>query len=199
VAKIVSVYTHKGGQGKTSIAVTYALFSQSHYFTNDYRGGAEALFKGCLGEDRLHIIREDTAEVRIYERSVFDFGGFSDARVREILERCDLTIVPLCYQSRLDLDAFYNSMRTVLRITPKVMAIVNNTSPRILKDGLVEEIGKAFDGQVPVKVIKRSAYMTYLVDEGKNPLELTDRGAQGKNIRIFQQALTDVFTDIQNF
>jgi cellulose biosynthesis protein BcsQ len=199
VAKIISVYTHKGGQGKTSIAVTYALFSGSHYFTNDWRGGAETLFKGLLGTDRFHVIQEDDDEVLAREYSVFDFGGYQDERVRTMLEGSDLTLVPLCCQSRLDLDAFYNSMHSVRQITPHVMAVVNNTSPQILKAGMVEQIWNEFDGQVPVKVIKKSAYMTYLVDEGKNPLKLVDCGAQGKNIKVFQKSLIDVFSDIQNF
>jgi hypothetical protein len=197
MAKVISIYAHKGGQGKTSIAVSYAQYAGSHYFTNDYRGGAEGLFKDVLGEDRFHVIGEEDKEVQIYENSVFDFGGYRDARISQIMRSSDLVIVPLCYQSRLDLDAFYNSAESAAHVAKKLMVIINNTATKVLSAGLSDKVQEEVGPLVPVKIIKKSAYMTYLANEGKSPLELVERGAQGKHINAFRSVLLDVFKSIR--
>lgn len=197
MANIVSVYAHKGGHGKSSIASSYARFSDSHYFTNDYRGGAEKLFKGIVGEDKFHIIYENDKGLEIFPKSVFDFGGFQDSKVGKILKESDLIVIPLCYQSRLDLEAFYNTLDSVAEVNEKILIVINNTAKKFLDSGLAEAIGQETKNKYPVKVIKQSAFMTYLVDEGVSPLELQVVGATKKALESFQESLLDVFNYIR--
>jgi cellulose biosynthesis protein BcsQ len=199
MADKISVYAHKGGHGKTSIAVAYARFSGSHYLTNDYRGGAERLFKDVLGEGKFHVIQESDLEIPVFAKSIFDFGGYYDFKTARVLEAADLVVVPLSYQSRLDLEAFYNTVGSVREVTDKILVVINNTARKFLDSGLISGVQDGVGKNVPVKLIRQSAFMTYLVNEGQSPLDMEMPGALKKPLQTFQDNLRDVFTFIRDF
>jgi MinD-like ATPase involved in chromosome partitioning or flagellar assembly len=200
MAEYVSFYTAKGGQGKTTLAVNYALRSDSHYYTNDYRSGTEDLFKSRFPEGKFHLITPESKKLTTddKEKVVFDFGGYIDDKIPPIIKKCDLVIIPIMYQSKADLRAFFLVVNAIEKYTNHILVVINNTELKLL-DELKEGLNHTLEGKYPIKIIKRSSYITYLANEGVNPFDITGMGATKKSLDSLQGQLIDLFTTIKEY
>ena len=95
----ISVITTDGGAGKTAIA--FALAKElNHYLLSNDDSVIEAVYK-----DMAQI----TKELPIIEDVVYDFGGFVDAGVLDIIKHSDIVIVP-CIN---DLNSKMKAIKTI--------------------------------------------------------------------------------------
>lgn len=199
MANIVAVLSLKGGQGKTTIATHYALYSGSHYYTNDYNSGTEALYKAKFPEGHFHIIRpQDEGFDLVSPKMVFDFGGFSDDRMPDVVSGADLCVVPVSCFSSADIKSLFVTVDAVEKLNRKIVIVINNTATKDIET-IREGIEGVYQAAYPVKVIKRSAYMTYLVTEGRMPFDLKEVGATRKALASVQVQLRDLFTFIEGY
>jgi hypothetical protein len=199
MADIVAVLSLKGGQGKTTIAAHYALYSNSHYYTNDYNSGTEALYKDKFPGGHFHIIKpQDEGFDLVSNKMVFDFGGFSDDRLPDVVSGADLCVVPISCFSSADIKSLFVTVDAVERLNQKILIIINNTATKDI-EALMDGIQGVYHGTYPVKVVKRSSYMTYLVTEGKTPFELSEIGATRKALASIQDQLRDLFSFIGGY
>ena len=196
MADIVTVYNSKGGQGKTTLATHYALYVGAHYYTNDYKSGTEDLFKEVITPERFHVIRPDDKDVEKQDKMVFDLGGFIDGKVPAILEASDLCIIPIFYQSQADLRAFFITRDAIARLNKRLLIVINNTPPRETAE-LLEGLAVALGGEYPIMALKRSAYMSYLANQGKTPFDLVETGIVGRALEAIQEQLTELFNFIK--
>lgn len=198
MADIVTFYNSKGGQGKTTLATHYALYRGSHYYTNDYKSGTEDLFKEIITPAKFHVITPEDEDLEMEKKMVFDCGGFIDGKIPAILEASDLCVVPVFYQSQTDLRAFFITLEAVAKHNDRLLIVINNTLPREageLQDGLRKVLKKKY----PIKVVKRSAYMGYLANEGRTPFQLTEVGATKKALEAIKKQLKDLFDHIARY
>jgi len=198
MANVVTYYNAKGGQGKTTLAVLYALFSNSHYYTNDYKSGTEDLFKDVLTSERFHIITPQDKNVDIADKAVIDLGGFIDGKVPAILKASDLCVIPIFYQSKADLIAFFNVSTAITKWNQNLLFIINN-SPQREADELLGIFRTGFEGRFPIRVVKHSTYMGYLANTGKTPFDLVETGVAAKALGVIQEQLKELFKFIENY
>lgn len=199
MAAIIAVLSLKGGQGKTTIATHYALYSRSHYYTNDYNSGTETLYKGKFPDGHFHLIRpQDTGIDMVSHKLVFDFGGFSDNRMPDIIAGADLCVVPVSCFSTADIKSLFVTVDAVEKLNRQIVIVINNTATKDI-DAIRAGIGDAYQDRYIIKVIRRSAYMTYLVTHGKTPFDLTEVGVTKKALTFIQDQLHDLFTFMEGY
>jgi hypothetical protein len=200
MANFVTFFSPKGGQGKTTLAALYALKTNSIYYTNDYKTGMEHLLKDLFPAGNFRRLDDSTTEINHEddEKVVFDFGGFVDMEiVPPILKVADLCIIPLMYQSQFDLQPFFIGLKAVEEINKNILVVINNTDSsliNVVKEGLEQEISH------PIKVVRRSSYMTYIGNEKISPFDIHGvYGASAKALISLKEQLTSLFQFIEEY
>jgi cellulose biosynthesis protein BcsQ len=195
MADSVVFFNLKGGQGKTTLAAHYALYSESYFYTNDFRSGTKDLYESLFPKGRFHLIQPDAKRKEIEDKAVFDCGGFIDQKVPTLLKNSDLCVIPFSGQSKADLRALFITVEAVRKYNERLLLVVNNTRTEDLA-GILAGLQTTYKGRYPVKVVKSSRYMTYLVNEGKTPFDLREQGATAKPLAALQHQLKDLFQHI---
>lgn len=203
MARKVLFYNAKGGQGKTTLSVHYALYSGSCFYTNEYKVGTEDLYKEILthkgrNPERFQIIARDEGRLTIEDKSVFDFGGSLDGKIPAVARACDLCVIPIHYQSKAELRPLFIMLSALSEFNRHILIVINNTESAFipsLESGLIRETS------YPVKIVKHSAFMTYLANEGLTPFQLGDqiKGAPRKALMILQNQLRALFDFIVEY
>jgi len=198
MAHTIVFYSPKGGQGKTTLAVNYALWSDSDYYTNDFLSGTQDLFEEHFEKGRFHTIRHEDTEIKIKANSIFDFGGWIDGKIPAIVKNADLCVIPLSYQSLADLRPLFIVVETISKLNENIVIVINNTKKDFIEE-LENGINQTLNNKYPIKIIKQSSFMTYLVNEGKTPFELEEKGALKKPLDSIKEQLSNLFNYIRNY
>ncbi|WP_181703891.1 hypothetical protein [Chthonobacter albigriseus] len=168
-------YSIKGGQGKTTHAVSYAKHARLRLVTNDHQNGTLEIYGGVFPPGHLTAVRpEDSFDPLRHPDTVFDFAGYLDGRVIAAARASDVCVVPVCFQSTADMVPAISTVRALLKLNPNVTVVINNTERDVIP--LVREIlGEQFP-DLPVFVVNKSRYVWRLADEGRTLLELVTLG-----------------------
>lgn len=203
MARKVLFYNAKGGQGKTTLAAHFALYSDSHFYTNEYKIGTEDLYKDVLTQngrkpERFNIIAGQDERLVVEDRAVFDFGGSLDGKIPAVARACDLCVIPIHYQSKAELRSLFIMLSALAEYNRHILIVINNTETAFipsLEAGLIKET------PYPVKVIRHSAFMTYLANEGLTPFQLNEqiKGAPRKALVTIQNQLRELFKFIEEY
>lgn len=203
MAKKVLFYNAKGGQGKTTLSVHYALYSESCFYTNEHKIGTEDLYKdkltlGGTKPERFNVIASGDQRLTIADKSVFDFGGSLDGRVPAVARACDLCVIPIHYQSKAELRPLFIMLGAMSEFNKNILIVINNTETSFIES---LQTGLSAESEYPVKVVRHSAFMTYLANEGKTPFEIDDqiKGAPRKSLITIQDQLKDLFEYIREY
>lgn len=199
MAKIVTFRKRKGGQGGTTLATLYAHWSKSHFYTNDFDSGTELLYKDKFPAGHFHTMPFGTTEIDLVgENMVFDFGGFPDPRIPDVVKGSDLVVVPYMFQSSADTTAFMETIADIEKDSSDILIAINNTAPKNTKEAIAD-IQEIYDDKYPVKVIKPSEFMKYFMVEGKTPFDMKGEGVTKKHLKTLQGQLFDLFTFIKGY
>ena len=138
------VYSIKGGVGKTTLSVQISQMFDYTYVTNDSHSSAHNLMpeeKGFL------VSSEEYDEIPFDENIVYDFGGFKDTRINNIINQANKIIVPTL-TSIVDVQATMATLKDVAQINKNIIIAINRTKNNNkaieLKEYLTEEIKKSF-------------------------------------------------------
>ena len=138
------IYSIKGGVGKTTLSVQVSQMLDYTYVTNDSHSSAHNLMpeeKGFL------VSTEDYEEIPFDENIVYDFGGFKDSRINDIIKQASKIIIPTL-TSIVDVQATIATIKDVSEINKNIIIVINRTKNNNkaieLKEYLEEEINKSY-------------------------------------------------------
>ncbi|MBU3014270.1 hypothetical protein KO488_05830 [Poseidonibacter lekithochrous] len=138
------IYSIKGGVGKTTLSVQVSQMLDYTYVTNDSHSSAHNLMpeeKGFL------VSTEDYDQIPFDENVVYDFGGFKDSRINDIIKQASKIIIPTL-TSIVDVQATIATLKDVSEINKNIIIVINRTKNNNkaieLKEYLEEEIKKSY-------------------------------------------------------
>jgi cellulose biosynthesis protein BcsQ len=154
------VYSIKGGVGKTTLSVQISQMLNFIYVTNDSHSSAHNLMpeeKGFL------VSKEEYDEIPYDENVVYDFGGFKDTRINDIVKQAQKIVIPTL-TSIVDLQATLATLKDVIEINKNILIVVNraknNNKANELKEYLKEEISKEYKNiDIPIIFVRESSVL----------------------------------------
>ncbi len=154
------VYSIKGGVGKTTLSVQISQMFEYTYVTNDSHSSAHNLMpeeKGFL------VSSEEYDEIPYDDGVVYDFGGFKDTRINNIIKQANKIIIPTL-TSIVDVQATLATLKDVIEINENILIIVNraknNNKATELKEYLEDEIKKLNSAiNIPIIFVRESSVL----------------------------------------
>jgi cellulose biosynthesis protein BcsQ len=154
------VYSIKGGVGKTTLSVQISQMLDYTYVTNDSHSSAHNLMpdeKGFL------VSSEEYEEIPFDNNIVYDFGGFKDSRINNIIKQSKKIIIPTL-TSIVDVQATLATLKDVAQINKNIILIVNRTKNNNkaieLKEYILEEVEKSYkDINIDILFVRESSVL----------------------------------------
>lgn len=162
----ISFYSGKGGVGKTSLAFSVAKDRQMFYITND--------------DSTVESIYTNMAKAMdvpaLIDNCVYDFGGFANADIVEILKNSDVVVIPFT----ADLNALKKTILTIEEVENDNIVLVANMAE---KDDFVEII-EALKARYkyPIFEIRKSRIWAKTFKEEKSILDIAIDSALNKYV-----------------
>lgn len=146
------VYSIKGGVGKTTLSVQITQMLDYTYVTNDSHSSAHNL----MPEEKGFLVSiEEYEEIPFDDNVVYDFGGFKDTRINDIIKQAKKILI-LTLTSIVDVQATMATLKDVIEINKNIVIIVNraknNNKAIELKEYLDDEI-KKLDSNINIPII----------------------------------------------
>jgi len=166
----IIVWNLKGGQGKTVLSLAIAMLQGAYVVTNDRHSPIDEV----IGEDRgLRLTADDPLpNVPDGIDLIYDFGGFPDFRTIEAAKAVDHIIVPIIYESPLEMQVTLNALREIETYNKNIIVVVNKAKPGDLER--TETVLKEFGFSYPILEIKQSTAFSKAVENKKSLQELAD-------------------------
>ena len=180
----IGVITTDGGAGKT--AISFALAKELDYYllSND-DSVIEAVY-----EDMARI----TQNLKLIEDVVYDFGGFFDAGVIEVIKHCDIVVVP-CIN---DLNSKMKAIKTINELSKYndrfLVVATRLENPSDLKE-IKEDLQEQFP-TLEVLPLRKTKMLKNALEYGLSPLELI---AESKQIAYAGRNFIPEYKDILKF
>lgn len=148
----IVVYSIKGGVGKTTLSVQISQMLEHTYVTNDSHSSAHNL----MPEEKGFLVSiEEYEEIPYDDNVVYDFGGFKDTRINDIIKQANKIVIPTL-TSIVDVQATMATLKDVIEINKNIILVVNraknNNKATELKEYLADEI-KKLDSNINIPII----------------------------------------------
>ena len=170
MAKRITIWTNKGGNAKTSIAIGISKEFNFPVITNDTASPAADV----LGEDWAIVLGldEDIPQeiIESDQKLVFDLGGKAEDRVVIAAQQSDVVIMPVINNSMLDMSVFKKSVTAMLEINPNIVLVVAACKAGEFK-ATEAELNHFYPG-LPVVEIKQSTAFAKMCATGKSISEI---------------------------
>lgn len=112
----ISIINKKGGVGKTSLAFSLAKDLEMFLLSND--------------DSVIEIAYPEMAKImekpKLIDNAIYDFGGFVDGNIIDIINKSDLVVIPLTS----DLNSFKKTASLIKEIKNKNIVLVANKSEK---------------------------------------------------------------------
>lgn len=161
--KIV-VWNLKGGQGKTVLSLAIAMLEDFYVVTNDVHSPIDEV----LGEERaLRMgMRDSLPDVPAELNLIYDFGGYPDARIIEAAKIADCVIVPIIYESPLEMQVTINALSEIEKYTDRIVIVVNKAKAGDYERA--EQVLRQFDYNYPIFEVKQSTAFSRAIEQKKS-------------------------------
>lgn len=181
--KRIAVVTLDGGAGKTAIAFALAKDLDYYLISNDDSVIEEAY------PDRAKIMKHP----QIINDVVYDFGGFVDTGVLEVIKACDIVLIP-CIN---DINSKMKAIKTIKQLSPyNDKFIVVGT--RLESDSdfveITETIKKVFP-KMEIFPLRKTKLFKNAIEFGQSPLELE---AESKLTAYSQRKILNEYKNLLN-
>ena len=167
--KIV-VWNLKGGQGKTVLSVAIAMLKDFYVVTNDVHSPIDEV----LGEDRaLRMgMRDELPKVPAELDLIYDFGGYPDARIIQAAKQADFIIVPIIYESPLEMQVTINALSEIEKYTDRIIIVLNKAKPGDFERA--QTVLAEFDYGYPIFEVKQSTAFSRAIEHKKSLQQMVD-------------------------
>ena len=167
--KIV-VWNLKGGQGKTVLSMAMAMLEGFYVVTNDVHSPIDEV----LGEDRaLRMgMRDGLPEVPPGIDLIYDFGGYPDARIIEAAKQADCIIVPIIYESPLEMQVTINALAEIEKYSDRNVIVLNKAKPGDYDRA--RTVLAEFDYAYPIFEVKQSTAFSRAIEQKKSLQQMVD-------------------------
>ncbi|MBU0924020.1 hypothetical protein KKG81_03980 [bacterium] len=187
------VYSIKGGVGKTTLSVQISQMLEYTYVTNDSHSSAHNLMpeeKGFL------VSSEEYEEIPFDNNVVYDFGGFKDTRIKDIIKQSKKIIIPTL-TSIVDLQATLATLKDIAEVNKNIIIVINraksNNKALELKEYLEEEIKKSYnDLNIIIIFVRESS----VLEDSLFDCEYVENKAGDNRFKrhIYRNAIEDMIT-----
>ena len=172
----ITIFSLKGGVGKTSISVNLALTLKYGIITNDVYTPLERV----IAKESLLKLSQNQALPDLPENYdiIFDFGGYVDSRVVEAINISNYVIIPVT-SSYLDLQLAINTIEEIKKYNNNIIIVANMISSQ--KDySLIQDAMKKMEYKYPVMPIKRTASIKNIFSNKQSIESLVSKGGLSK-------------------
>ncbi|WP_041279094.1 hypothetical protein [Desulfotalea psychrophila] len=191
-------WTFKGGQGKTTLAVSYALYSDSYFITNDTESGTLDIYGGLFSSDKMESLGRGEDLVLRERNEVYDLGGWSDSLAEKVASNCEICVIPVSFNSISEITPSIKAINSLSIYNKSIVLVINNTDK---KEAV--EAKKYFEKEYPkikVFIVNKSKYIHRLANENKTVFEIAEQnGLTRYNTKQLRNQLTTLFDYIKNY
>lgn len=167
------IWNLKGGQGKTVLSLAIAMLEGYYVVTNDVHSPIDEV----IGEDRaLRMgMRDPLPEVPDGLDLIYDFGGYPDARIIDAAKQADYVLVPIIYESPLEMQVTLNALGEIEKYNDRIIIILNKAKPGDYEraKAVFEEFGIAY----PVFEVKQSTAFSRAIEHKKSLEQMISENA----------------------
>jgi len=165
----ITVFNLKGGQGKTTVSLALALSYGFLVVTNDEYSPIDKVLP--KGHAKILKHGEQLPAVPNEVDIIYDFGGYPDARILSAMEKSQWVIVPVIYDSPLDVQVTIKSVREIEKHNKNILLVANKSKPEDVE--ALQNIFKDFFSY-PLLRIKKSTAFVKMIKTKQSLQELTE-------------------------
>lgn len=167
IERKITIWTKKGGCGKTNIAGELALRLGYPAITNEQ----ESMLSIILNKDRLKILKPNEEIPNFDCGMIFDFGGYIDTRIIEALNQSDYILVPTLPEVS-EIQSCISTIQAIKKYNKNIAVIANKTESKEDYHTIKEAVRQI--GNYPVFEIKKSRALPNLYTEKKSIKQLME-------------------------
>jgi cellulose biosynthesis protein BcsQ len=176
----ITVWTLKGGEGKTTIACAIALEGDWAIITNDIHSDLTSALKEeyylVLDPDQPLPTKKELEGANI----IFDPGGFLDHRMIDAVKMSDHVIIPVSeFGKKLNTERFIASVLEIEQYNKNIVIVLNKIAQENVEEArkaLKELMSKEFRGIYPIFEIKKNEAFEMMLNTGASISEIVKRG-----------------------
>jgi len=198
-AFIIAMIKNKGGIGASTIAGNIVDNTKVTAFDMD----TNTRTLSQMFPSRVPLVTPDKKGVKVRKGDVvlFDFGGDSDPRMREVLAYADLIITPI-NPDEVAVKGGQKAIKLAGQTNVPVIFVLTNINAGHKKneiDGVLRATKKLFGGGREIDHYTLKSRKPYKVfGEGKTPL-LQRKSQVGDNLKTAREELNGLFKKIENY
>ena len=161
------IWTKKGGCGKTNIAAELILRLQYPAVTNE----PETMLSHIMPSNALLILEKNQDVPNINHDVIFDFGGYIDFRIIEVLKQVKYVIVPTLPETS-EIQGCISTIQSLKQYTNNIIVIANKTDHK--NDFEMIKSAIRITGDYHVFEIKKSRALPNIYIEKKSIAEMVE-------------------------
>ena len=184
-------YSAIGRQGKTTHAIGYAQYKDAKLYTNDVQNATKELYGDMFKKgDFVEIGVGEEIAIDDNDSIIFDFGGYIDSRLVDVISYVDACVVPISYQSKSEYIPAVRTINALAEHNKNIVILINNTATKLIPE-VKEALEETFPNY-PIFVVNSSRYISRLANYQKTLFDLLDAGDGLEKHRIQETLIPQI-------